>query len=60
MTEGIEANMAYKEKERAEKTKKLGEGVVVEIWKGKVVIQFEEEQRLFELKTLYEYDLLVF
>lgn len=40
--------------------KKLGEGVVVEIWKDKVVIQFEEEQRLFELKTLYEYDLLVF
>lgn len=40
--------------------KKLGEGVVVEIWKDKVVIQFEKEQRLFELKTLYEYDLLVF
>lgn len=40
------------------KHKKLGEGVVVEIRGDKAVIQFGDEQRLYELKTLYEYDLL--
>lgn len=38
--------------------KKLGEGVIVRIQGDKVVIQFGEEQRLFELKVLYEYGLL--
>lgn len=40
------------------KHKKLGEGVVVEVQGDKVLIQFDEEQRLFGLKALYEYDLL--
>ena len=38
--------------------KKLGEGVIVKIQGEKVVIQFDDEQRLFELKILYEYGLL--
>ena len=38
--------------------KKLGEGVVVEVKEDKVLIQFDHGQRLFGLKTLYEYDLL--
>lgn len=40
------------------KHKKLGEGVVVEVQGDKVLIQFDHGQRLFGLKTLYEYDLL--
>ena len=40
--------------------KKLGEGVVVEIQEDKVVLQFPDGQKVFGLKTLYEYDLLVF
>lgn len=40
------------------KHKKLGEGVVVEVLGDKVMIQFDDGQRLFELKALYEYDLL--
>ena len=42
------------------KHRKLGEGVVVEIRMDKAVIRFGDEQRLFELKALYEYDLLIF
>ena len=42
------------------KHKKLGEGVIVEIQKEKVVIQFGSERRLFELRILYEYGLLSF
>lgn len=40
--------------------KKLGEGVIVEVLQDKVVIQFEDGRRLFELKVLYEYGLLSF
>lgn len=40
------------------KHKKLGEGVIVEVQGDKVLIQFDHGQRLFGLKTLYEYDLL--
>lgn len=37
---------------------KLGEGVVVELQGDKVLIEFEDGQRLLGLKALYEYDLL--
>lgn len=40
------------------KHKKLGEGVVVEMQGDKVLIQFDDGERLFGLKALYEYDLL--
>lgn len=40
--------------------KKLGEGVVVEVQEDNVVLQFPDGQKVFGLKTLYEYDLLVF
>lgn len=40
------------------KHKKLGEGVVVEVKGDKVLIQFDDGERLFGLKALYEYDLL--
>lgn len=40
--------------------KKLGEGVVVEVQEDKVLLQFPAGQKVFGLKTLYEYDLLVF
>ena len=42
------------------KHKKLGEGVIVEVQVERVIIQFDNGQKLFELKTLYEYDLLIF
>lgn len=40
------------------KHKKLGEGVVVEVQGDKVLIRFDDGERLFGLKALYEYDLL--
>ena len=40
--------------------KKLGEGVVVEVQEDRVTLQFSAGQKVFGLKTLYEYDLLVF
>lgn len=40
--------------------KKLGEGMIAEVQGDKVVIQFEDEQKVFGLKTLYEYNLLSF
>ncbi|MDE7188408.1 MAG: ATP-dependent helicase, partial [Lachnospiraceae bacterium] len=40
--------------------KKLGEGVVVEVQEDRVILQFSAGQKVFGLKTLYEYDLLVF
>lgn len=42
------------------KHRKLGDGVVVEVQGERAVIQFGDEQKLFALKALYEYDLLVF